>query len=173
MSRRTLGLRPVPGTDQQRSFDGLITIYILKPLVHLFHYDQLLAKRKVLGSEIRGDFELRPNEQNKISKYFHHDSNMYLALTFSILLPPVVVLPSILGNSVAKFSSDVIFANYNQDKIPFRTYALILHSSNPPRLYFCTNTCRFPHPPSLSTKYGLKSIYGAFFSSIFKSPFVR
>ncbi len=41
-----------------------------RPLVYPFLYDQLLAKRKVLGSEIRGDFELRPNEQNKIFKRF-------------------------------------------------------------------------------------------------------
>ncbi len=40
------------------------------PLVRPFHYDQLLAKPKVLDSEIRGDLELRPNEQNKISKRF-------------------------------------------------------------------------------------------------------
>jgi hypothetical protein len=42
----------------------------------------LLAKRKVLGSEIRGDFELRPNEQNKISKRFHHDSSLAGAYKF-------------------------------------------------------------------------------------------
>ena len=48
----------------------------LRPLVRPFHYDQLLAKRKVLGCEIRGDFELRPNEQNKIPKRFHHDSSL-------------------------------------------------------------------------------------------------
>ncbi len=44
----------------------------LRPLVRPFHHDQLLAKRKVFGSEIRSDFELRPYEQNKISKRFHH-----------------------------------------------------------------------------------------------------
>ena len=44
----------------------------LRPPVRPFHNDQLLAKRKVFGSEIRSDFELRPYEQNKISKRFHH-----------------------------------------------------------------------------------------------------
>ncbi len=45
----------------------------LRLLVHPFHYNQLLAKRKIIGNEIRGDFELRPNEQNIISNYSHHD----------------------------------------------------------------------------------------------------
>jgi hypothetical protein len=54
----------------------------LRPLVRTSHYDQLLAKRKVFGSEIRGDFELRPNEQNKISKRFHHDSSLAGACKF-------------------------------------------------------------------------------------------
>jgi hypothetical protein len=39
--------------------------------------------------------------------------NMYFASTISIMLPSVVVLPSFSGNSVAEFSSDVIFANYS------------------------------------------------------------
>ena len=38
-----------------------------------FHYGQLVAKCKVLGSEIRSDIELRTYEQNNISKRFHHD----------------------------------------------------------------------------------------------------
>ena len=46
------------------------------PLVCPFHYGQLLAKRKVLDSEIQGAFDLRPYEQNKISKSFHHDISL-------------------------------------------------------------------------------------------------
>jgi hypothetical protein len=33
-----------------------------RPPVRSFHHDQLLAKRQVLGSEIRGDPESQPNE---------------------------------------------------------------------------------------------------------------
>ena len=47
-----------------------------RPLVRPFHSGQLLAKGKIFGSEIRINFELRPNEQNKISKRFHHDSSL-------------------------------------------------------------------------------------------------
>ncbi|MCP4400295.1 MAG: hypothetical protein GY801_23680 [bacterium] len=54
----------------------------LRPLVHPFHYDQLLAKRKDFGSEIRAGFELRPNEQDKISKRFYHDYSLAGACKF-------------------------------------------------------------------------------------------
>ena len=54
----------------------------LRPPVHPFHHGQLLAKRQVLGSEIRSDSELRPNEQNKISKRFHHDYSLAGASKF-------------------------------------------------------------------------------------------
>ena len=53
-----------------------------RPLVRPFHYGQLLAKRKVFGSEIRSDFDLRPNEQNKISMRFHHDHSLAGACKF-------------------------------------------------------------------------------------------
>ena len=53
-----------------------------RPLVRSFHYGQLLAKRKVFGSEIRSDLELRPYEQNKISKRFHHDYSLAGACKF-------------------------------------------------------------------------------------------
>ena len=54
----------------------------LRPLVRPFHYGQLLAKRKVLGSEIRSNSEFRPNEQNKITKHFHHDYSLAGAYKF-------------------------------------------------------------------------------------------
>jgi len=53
-----------------------------RPLVRPFHYGQLLAKRKVLGSKIRGDFDLRQYERNKISKCFHHDYSLAGACIF-------------------------------------------------------------------------------------------
>lgn len=53
-----------------------------RPAVRPFHYGQLLAKRKVFGSKIRGDFDLRPYEQNKISKRFHHDYSLVNACNF-------------------------------------------------------------------------------------------
>jgi hypothetical protein len=53
-----------------------------RSLVCPFHYGQLVAKCKVLGSEIRSDIELRPYEQNKISKRFHHNYNLAGACKF-------------------------------------------------------------------------------------------
>ncbi len=53
-----------------------------RSLVRPFHYGQLLAKRKVLDSEIRGDYDLRQYERNKISKCFHHDYSLAGAYIF-------------------------------------------------------------------------------------------
>ena len=54
----------------------------LWPPVCPFHYGQLLSKRKVFGSEIRIDLELRRYEQNKISKRFYHDYSLAGACKF-------------------------------------------------------------------------------------------
>ena len=54
----------------------------LRPPVCPFHYGQLLAKRQVLGSEIRSDSELRQYERNKIFKRFHHDYSLAGACKF-------------------------------------------------------------------------------------------
>ncbi|MCP4339663.1 MAG: hypothetical protein GY799_12430 [Desulfobulbaceae bacterium] len=56
-----------------------------RPLVRSFHYGQLLAKRKVFGSEIRSDLELRPYEQNKIFKRFYHDYSLAAHANLSII----------------------------------------------------------------------------------------
>lgn len=52
-----------------------------QPLVRPARCGQLLAKSKILGSEIRGTSEFRLNEQNKISMRFNHDYDLEGAFT--------------------------------------------------------------------------------------------
>jgi hypothetical protein len=47
----------------------LTLIYEASVFCSEIHYDQLLAKRKVFGSEIRDDFELRPNEKKNFQAF--------------------------------------------------------------------------------------------------------
>ncbi len=69
-----------PRQSDYLAFSGRSGLY--RPLVRPFHYGQLLAKRKVLGSEIRSNSEFQPNEQNKITKHFHHEYSLARACKF-------------------------------------------------------------------------------------------